>query len=241
MRINRIFPVLLVFLLCAGIHACSGKKGRDAGESPAIGQAVSGEAVENKSVKLPGTGRGPTAEDLPVGNHPPVINKAALKFDNSGGKDILRVVASASDPDGDDISLEYRWYKNNKLAGTADSLTGFKRGDRIMVEVRPTDGTLYGNTRTLKLSINNTAPQILEGGKSSFDGNIYSYHIKAVDADGDPLTFKLAKAPIGMKIDKNGLITWEVPQDFRGKAGASVVVSDGHNGTARYDFTVTIN
>jgi hypothetical protein len=44
-----------------------------------------------------------------------------------------------------------------------------------------------------------------------------------------------------MAIDKSsGLITWNVPAEFKGKKSVSLVVTDGHGGTARYVLNITI-
>ncbi|MEE9523315.1 MAG: Ig-like domain-containing protein [Thermodesulfovibrionales bacterium] len=200
-------------------------------------------AVESKGPEIP---QGPAGQ-IEAGlseNHPPVKSKADLLLKNSGGKDLLRVEITVSDIDDDDVFLEYSWFKNGEPVEVAgDTMRDFNRGDRIMVEVIPYDGLDYGGAkRTLEMEINNTSPQIIEHSDIKFDGKFYKYGVKAVDADGDKLTYELKKGPEGMAIDnKTGLITWKVPEDFTGSAEASVVVSDGHNGSVQYGFTASIS
>jgi hypothetical protein len=44
-----------------------------------------------------------------------------------------------------------------------------------------------------------------------------------------------------MRIDSSsGLITWDVPSDFIGKASFTVAVADGHGGEATQDITLEI-
>ncbi len=199
-------------------------------------------AVESKDPEMPQE----PEEQIEGGlseNHPPVISKADLLLKSSGGKDLLKVEITASDIDDDDVFLEYSWFKNGEpVAGTGDTMRDFNRGDMIMVEVRPFDGLAYGDAkRTLEMEISNTSPQIIEHSDAKFDGKIYKYGVKAVDADGDKLTYELKKGPEGMAIDdKTGMITWKVPEEFTGNVEASVVISDGHNGSVQYDFTATI-
>lgn len=179
-----------------------------------------------------------------AGNHPPVIEKAKLVLGTAKGKDYLKVETSVSDPDNDDVELEFIWYKNGEsIDVTGDTMTDFIRGDVIKVDVRPYDGFAYGNDmRTQEMEINNTSPTIIEHSDVMFDGKIYKYGVKAVDKDGDTLKYRLKKSPKGMVIDtKSGMVTWEVPVDFTGNADASVMVSDGHSGSVQYDFTATIS
>jgi hypothetical protein len=199
-------------------------------------------AVESEGPEIP---QGP-AEQIETGrseNHPPVISKAELLLKSSGGKDLLKVEITASDIDDDDVFLEYSWFKNGEpVAGKGNTMRDFNRGERMMVEVVPYDGLDYGDAkRTLEMEISNTSPQITEHSDVKFDGKIYKYGVKAVDADGDKLTYELKKGPEGMAIDnKTGMITWKVPEKFTGNAEASVVISDGHNGSVQYDFTATV-
>lgn len=37
-----------------------------------------------------------------------------------------------------------------------------------------------------------------------------------------------------------GLIKWNIPQDFKGKAPVTISVTDGHGGEILYNFDVTI-
>ena len=73
-------------------------------------------------------------------------------------------------------------------------------------------------------------------------GNVdYTYDVKAVDEDGDVLTYSLATAPTGMTIDSvTGLITWEPGEDQFGDHQVSVTVSDGNGGTDTQTYTITV-
>jgi hypothetical protein len=82
---------------------------------------------------------------------------------------------------------------------------------------------------------------ITDNRKYLFDGKRYSHQINATDPDGDSLTYSLKKAPSGMRIDSSsGLITWDVPSDFTGKALFTVAAADGHGGEVTQDLTLEI-
>ncbi|MFN9914574.1 MAG: putative Ig domain-containing protein, partial [Pirellulaceae bacterium] len=58
-------------------------------------------------------------------------------------------------------------------------------------------------------------------------GNTYFYQVQARDPDGDLLTYSLPKAPLGMTVDNNGLITWETNAAQSGTNNITLRVSDG--------------
>ncbi len=43
------------------------------------------------------------------------------------------------------------------------------------------------------------------------EGLPYEYRVRAIDADGDSLTYSIANAPAGMSIDESGVLRWETP------------------------------
>lgn len=98
----------------------------------------------------------------------------------------------------------------------------------------------FGNTRIIANPNTNSKPIITTTPITTGLTNInYVYDVNAFDADGDNLTYSLRTSPIGMSIDKNGLIRW-VP----GATGAfpvEIQVSDGNGGitTQRFDLAVT--
>jgi len=177
-----------------------------------------------------------------IKNGPPeIVSARILPEGKQGGS--LSAEVSANDIDGDTVTFQYEWTKNGGPAGKEQRLNGpFKRGDKISVKITPFDGEAYGNPVTLQREIANMPPVITDDRKVAFDGKIYTYQIRAVDPDGDPLTYSLKAAPKGMDINPTtGLIKWNVPQDFVGKVPVTVVVSDGHGGDVQYDFKAVIN
>jgi len=211
--------------------------------SPASNQFNAMEARKGDTIQAKATiqGREIYSNELQIKNAPPEIISARIVPGGSEKGGTLSVEASASDIDGDGVTLAYEWTKNGEPAGSGNHIqVPLKRGDKVRVKITPFDGEAYGREKTLENEIGNMPPIITYDKKFSFDGSVWASQIKATDPDGDPLTYALKDAPQGMTITQNGLITWRVPADFRGKQPATVSVTDGHDGEAVYHLTVVI-
>jgi hypothetical protein len=175
-------------------------------------------------------------------NNLPLVDSAALQTESLNTGERIRVIAKGGDKDSDSLTFTYAWTKNGEPAGEGDSITGFKKGDKLSVKITPYDGKEYGQAKTLTTVINNTPPKIMEHKQITFDGKTYTYQVKAFDPDGDTLIYTLKEAPLGMVINRStGLITWKVDEKTSGKFPASVQVSDGQGGETVYSFEVSIS
>jgi hypothetical protein len=182
------------------------------------------------------------SNQIEVGNAPPVITTFKLLTEALKPGDALRVAVTGSDVDGDKVTFLYEWTINGQPAGSEDKIGGLaKRGDSIVVKVTPYDGESYGSALVQSRKMQNQPPVIQEYEEFQFDGTVYTYQVKAADPDGDALTYTLESPTEGMTIDRSsGLLTWVVPDEFTGKKKISVVVADGHGGTARYILEASI-
>lgn len=174
-------------------------------------------------------------------NSPPQIKSVRLLPEVFKPDDSLYIEAEATDPDGDEVTISYEWYKNGELVSTEKQLNSpIKRGDKLLIKIKPFDGKDYGKVVTLKREILNTPPVIQDHKDYHFDEKTFSYQVKAFDPDGDPLTYSLKTSPEGMTIDNTGLIKWNVPPQFKGKIPITVSVTDGHGGEAIQSFELDI-
>jgi hypothetical protein len=173
---------------------------------------------------------------------PPEITSLAILPPIFRPGDRLHVEAIGKDDDGDAVIFQYVWLKNGLPAGTGDSIElPFKRGDKISVTVTPFDGQVHGEPMVYEREVRNTPPVITDHSDFSFDGTTYTYQITASDQDGDSLTYALADPEGGMSLDaSSGLLNWVVPDQFKGTKDVTVIASDGHGGTARYDLSILI-
>ncbi len=184
---------------------------------------------------VPGTSAGGSHEKRQILTYG--IKSAKLVLENTGGQDIMKVLIQEKAPAG--ITWAYEWTKNNEPFGKSDSVSGFRRGDKLSVKVVPFDGENYGNGKVLSVEIKNTVPRVVDGQSAILEGKKLTYHLKAVDADGDALTYSLIDGPSGATIDqKSGEITWlNVPDDIQ-KLDLKVKINDGQNGEIIYPVTV---
>jgi hypothetical protein len=174
-------------------------------------------------------------------NHSPIIEKARLQLESSNNRDAMRVIVTGSDQDNDPVTFEYEWFKNGEPVGNGDTISEFKRGDKIVAKVTPFDGKDHGIPRSLSVEIANSTPKITGYKETNFDGNNYAGRIIASDPDGDTLTYYLKSGPSGLTIDPStGMIKWNVPSDFKGKAPFKILVSDGHGGEVSQDLAIDI-
>jgi Big-like domain-containing protein len=179
---------------------------------------------------------------IEIKNSPPEILSMAIMPEIFKKGDVPYVQPVARDADGDAVSFTYEWTVNGQPAGGEQRLGEIlKRGDRISVKVTPFDGIDHGKSVSLDQEILNLPPTIAEHKEFSFDGSLCTYQVKAVDPDGDSLQYSLDGASNDVSIDSSsGLIKWSVPPAFKGDKNISIVVTDGHGGTARCEQKITI-
>ncbi|HZD54925.1 MAG TPA: putative Ig domain-containing protein [Candidatus Aquicultoraceae bacterium] len=200
------------------------------GDSVQAKVTIGGEALVSNAVVL--------------SNAPPVVESVNFVPRALGPGDSLGVETSATDPDGDEIILEYAWEINGEPSGRESRIredVALKRNDVLTVTITPFDGHDRGAPITLRRTIQNVPPTIDGLMDARWDGDAYSCRVQARDGDGDPLVYALKKAPPGMSVEPStGAIRWTVPGDLQGKVPVTVSVSDGNGGEASYDLFLTI-
>jgi hypothetical protein len=185
---------------------------------------------------------------LRMGNRPPEITSIVLEPHEAPARgDTLTATPVARDADGDELDFAYEWLVNGEAErserGARFVLGDVKRGDRVRVRVRATDGN--GDEVALEsgeLTIANAPPKLetFEGFEAGEGG--FRHQMRAVDPDGDRgLRFVLAEGPRGMEIDPvDGLLTWRPEQGASGKFPVQVEVTDplGASGALRFELTL---
>lgn len=243
-RARRLLSVLLLFLLL--LCACTGEKGGSA-PSGTVSPAGSEAAAPTPAEPLPPLQPSVAATDGPVaaGNRPPQVVSVKLTPEVVYPGSRIKAEATAADADGDLITFEYEWRRNDEILAdtTMDELdtTGFRKGDVIAVVVTPSDTREKGKSgSSRRLLIQNRPPEITSYPAAEIDAGKYLYAVKASDADGDALTYSIEEAPTGMDIDTaTGRIEWQVPKEMVGNFKVRVVVSDGE-AKAFQEFSLTL-
>jgi len=165
-------------------------------------------------------------------NRPPVISAVRLAPEVVLPGIPVRVEVKATDPDQDDIRLDYTWKINNQTitdqSGEEFDTSALRKGDMITVSVIPSDGKEQGRPlESNGVLIQNRPPEITSMPGAGVSSGFFQYHVLAKDPDNDILQYSLEGAPAEMSIDATGLIHWNVPQGLEGKQQVRVIVTDG--------------
>jgi len=133
-------------------------------------------------------------------NTPPILSSLTVDFDYGAQGRQLLAHADVLDPDQDDVSLTYRWKKNETVVKEGQestlSVAGLTTQDVVDVEVTASDGSSNGTTTLSgRFTMSNSSPTILSSPSVSATGSTYEYQVQATDPDGDPITYKLDEAP----------------------------------------------
>jgi len=234
---RRSLPLLVILPL---VFACSSDRKAPTSAPPPAGNVVSPTTQQDGG--SPAGGGGAEAPAIAVRNSPPEI--LGVRFVGGDGRpgNTLGVETEGYDADGDAVQFEIAWQKNGEPAGSGNRLTvPVKRGDKVTVTITPFDGKERGKSATLSREILNTPPAIEGQEQFQVTDNAVTFHVRASDADGDPLMFSLKDAPAGMSIDRStGFVRWVTSPGTTGKVPFTVIVSDGAGGESTARFTVTI-
>jgi hypothetical protein len=197
----------------------------------------------SEKTERPSHNRDNPAIPAEIENFQGAIAKAKLKLEAVDNKDILKVIIEkAGEAKNGEISYKYEWTINGQPAGSGgDSVSGFKRGDKVAVKITPFEGEKTGSSRVLTVDVQNTPPKVSESREPKYEGKTFTAQINGADTDGDTLSYELLKGPEGMKIDKkSGMVSWPLKDNDAGDYPVSVKITDGHGGETTYQLTATI-
>jgi len=158
----------------------------------------------------------------------------------------LTIEPKTLDPDGDEVTVSYRWLVNDEPVDEIEDATlpgdRFRRGDEIKAELTPYDGEKDGPVFSMPtLVVPNAPPKISSKPPASTEGNLYRYAVVAKDPDGDELHFSLDKAPEGMSIDpQTGLVEWPVAPEASGEHQVVIRVEDPDGAYATQTYQLNL-
>ena len=186
------------------------------------------------------------SEVATIGNTPPIVSNISIEPDEQSFARQVMVKADVSDPDGDTVTIIYRWKKNQAVVKEGPSteleIVGFDAKDSIQVDVLASDGITEAKPAASNVFVmNNTAPKITSVPASSLQSNRYEYHVAAQDPDGDVIVFSLEAGPSGMTIDgQSGMLRWTPGGDAAGVHRIRVMAKDSRGGFASQEFELSI-
>lgn len=207
-----------------------------------------GDQVVVEVTPFDGTIEGASFRSTPtsVVNTPPIISSVDIEFDHEVQGRRMMAKVNAIDPDHDSVSIKYRWRKNETVVKEGEDNTldvaNVTAADVMHVDVTASDGNPDGSrTVSQRFVLSNSAPTIISSPSRSATGGGYEYLVKASDADGDPITYKLEEGPPGMAIgEQTGQIRWAPAPDAQGTYRVKVMAQDNRGGFATQDFELSI-
>lgn len=207
-----------------------------------------GDTVSVEIIPDDGKARGATYRTAAstVVNTPPIISSLSVRPQSAKPGDKLEALVEVDDPDHDRFELSFRWWRNATVAKEGDEAvldtTGFSPKDVVTVEVTSRDRTAAGKpVKSDPLILGNSPPTITSTPSAPAGRERYEYLVKAIDAEGDRIHYRLEIAPPGMTIEADtGHIVWQVTPELTGIYKVRVVAEDTQGGIAFQEFDVTL-
>ena len=129
-----------------------------------------------------------------AGNKVPQLSLSITPSNPDTTADLV-VTASTSDPDGDQVSLRYEWFRNQQAVSENTARVSSQKttkGEEWLVTVTPNDGQVDGAKQTAWVTIGNSSPRVSSATITPSFGNEQTTFVCSglgvSDADGDQVT-----------------------------------------------------
>jgi hypothetical protein len=178
--------------------------------------------------------KGKEAEVKTKTNSPPVITSVSILPEKPIKESELNLSIQSKDPDGDPITYQYQWLRNDKeIIGEKQNTlkkANFKKGDLIRVRVTPSDGKVNG-TPFLSPSVRilNSPPILQEvwiEPKVAYVTDRLKANVKSSDPDGDFIYYTYQWGKNGTILNEERAEFLEKGQFKKGDSIAVIVTPD---------------
>jgi len=176
-------------------------------------------------------------------NYQPIITSLEAEAEWIVPLGSLQVVCTASDPDGDELSYDW-WASGGEINGAGDTVTWTAPAseDSYNVAVTVTDGRGGEVTDYVTITVRANEPPTITSLIAGADWTTPSGSVQvtctASDPDGDELSYEWAAT--GGDISGTGAVmNWTAPEEV-GTYGITVVVKDGHGGSATTSLPISV-
>lgn len=174
----------------------------------------------------------------PANSNPVFITEAPTTPLQVGEEFIYRAIAQ--DPDADPIRYDLPLAPDGVTIDESGNITWIPQADQVgtfdvILRVRDDQGGITLQTFELEVESNNQAPtftSVLDHSQPQV-GKAFQYQAKAIDADGDVLTYELVSGPSGVTLDsQTGLLNWTPISSELGNRTIQLKALDGQGGEA---------
>ncbi|MGR3278198.1 putative Ig domain-containing protein [Acaryochloris marina NIES-2412] len=174
----------------------------------------------------------------PANSNPVFITDAPTTPLQVGDEFIYRAIAQ--DPDADPIRYDLPLAPDGVTIDESGNITWIPQADQVgrfdvILRVRDDQGGITLQTFELVVESNNQAPtftSVLDHSQPQV-GKAFQYQAKAIDADGDVLTYELVSGPSGVTLDsQTGLLNWTPVSSQLGNRTVQLRALDGQGGEA---------
>ncbi len=181
-------------------------------------------------------------------NDPPVITSTAVTGAVAFKPYQYDVEAKDEDPTNDTLTYKLTTFPKGMQINSGTGLIDWsptladKGVHPVVVVVTDNHGASTKQSFDVTVVDKNTPPVITSKAiTKTTEDKLYTYQIKAKDADGDKLTYILERGPKGMDLDKaKGVLSWTPRNEDVGKHTVTFRVDDNKGGIARQNFTLTV-
>lgn len=230
-------------LLLLSLTAC----GTPPAEPPEPGKPERKHHVERTDRAAPAGSEDEDMVQVPAGSasdRAPLVRSIRLTPAHPSRLDTLTVKVDATDPEGQDLNIEYHWFVDeNEVFGRDEpsfELRDFERGQKVKLTVRIRDSSNEVHGTSDPITIDNADPQFTVAPEDvrRFDG----FRVEAEDPDGDAVTMRLEGAPTGAKLDPRGVLHYEGSEAEKGgHYTVKVILDDGHGGKGTMELPLDVS
>lgn len=202
--------------------------------------------VERSDRSPPADGNEDVAQ-VPAGSpadRAPIVRAIHMKPARPSRLDTLTVDVNVSDPEGEELTIEYHWSVDGNEAFGHDEprfdLRDYERGQKVQLTVRIRDLSNEVHGTSDIVTIDNADPQFTVSPEDvhRFDG----FRIEAEDPDGDAITMRLDGGPAGATLDPRGVLHFKGSEaDKGGHYAIKVILDDGHGGKGTMELPLDVS
>ncbi|MBI5193734.1 MAG: tandem-95 repeat protein, partial [Nitrospirae bacterium] len=178
-------------------------------------------------------------------NQTPILNPIGSKSIAEGN--LLQFTVTASDPDGDTLTLSATgvpaWGTFNTSTGLFSGTPGFGSSGTYPVTFTVSDGSLTSSeVVTITVSNTNQSPTLNTiGSKSANEGSNLNFTVSGSDPDGDPVSYSATGLPAGASFNTvTHVFDWTPSYSQSGSYNVTFTISDGSL-SATEVVTITVN